>query len=57
MKPHESNNLWTKDLALGIPVIDRDHRVLIEFMEDFLTSIKENCKLNKLQTTLSFQFL
>jgi hemerythrin len=54
MKPPESNNLWTKDLAFGIPVIDRDHKMLIEFMEDFLTTMQDGCGLDKLQTTLSF---
>ncbi len=54
MKPQESNTLWTEDLAFGIPVIDRDHKMLIEFMQDFLENIKEDYSLNKLQTTLSF---
>lgn len=40
---------WTKELEFGIPVIDRDHRMMIEIMNDFL---QRTAACAELQTVL-----
>ncbi|WP_320008253.1 bacteriohemerythrin [Maridesulfovibrio sp.] len=32
---------WSKDLILGIPFIDAEHRVLVRYAEDFQTALRE----------------
>ncbi|MBI1390352.1 MAG: bacteriohemerythrin [bacterium] len=44
---------WSKDLEFGIPVIDRDHRMLIEIMNDFITCAKTGSGSVQIHRTLS----
>lgn len=50
--PHKE--LWSPDLLFGIPKIDREHRILIECIDDFLRAIKEGRGNETIQTTLHF---
>jgi len=53
MNTESTKSLWNDALRIGIPVIDREHHMLIELMDDFMKCAKQGCKLSKVQSTLN----
>ena len=46
--------IWTKDLSVGIELIDQQHRLLIKHLNDLNTSLKSQQGPAKVAATLNF---
>lgn len=45
---------WTKDLSVGVEVIDDQHKMLIQHLNNLKQSVDQNKGLEKIGTTLGF---